>query len=186
MEHEWNRRALKLLQTRYLRWRPSSFATMRSSVRSRLAPPNSDSMFSIVSTESHLVCTTFVQPRVFNRNSISPKRSEKDAVRLHPPLRDSTRNPFPNWAGTKPALIRPTKWRRRFLCLRRRKIFLKGAQVAPLVLPLAVSLGFLCIQLLRRYADNGQLPMNLSSTSVAFPKMAMRVPSIPSGETIRP
>jgi hypothetical protein len=64
------------------------FATMRSSVRSRLAPPNSDSMFSIVSTESHLVCTIFVQPRVFSRNSISPKRSEKDAVRLHPPLRE--------------------------------------------------------------------------------------------------
>src|ERR1700730_4743914 len=59
---------------------------MRSSVRSRLAPPNSDSMFSIVSTESHLVCTIFVQPRVFSRHSISPKRSEKDAVRLHPPL----------------------------------------------------------------------------------------------------
>ena len=34
-EHERNSRALKLLQTRYLRWRPSSFATMRSSVRSR-------------------------------------------------------------------------------------------------------------------------------------------------------
>src|ERR1700676_4227378 len=50
---------------------------MRSSVRSRLAPPNSDSMFSIVSTESHLVCTIFVQPRVFSRNSISPKRSKK-------------------------------------------------------------------------------------------------------------
>jgi hypothetical protein len=99
-----------------------------------------------------------------------------------------TRPAIPSRTGpaTKPALIRPTKWRRRFLCLRRRKNFRKGAQVAPLVLPLAVSLGFLCIQLLRRYADNGQLPMNLSSTSVAFPKMAMRVPSIPSGETIRP
>jgi hypothetical protein len=38
------------------------FATMRSSVRARLAPPNPDSMFSIVSTESHLglynFCTT--------------------------------------------------------------------------------------------------------------------------------
>src|SRR5215467_7437501 len=59
---------------------------MRSSVRSRLAPPNSESRVPTAFTESHLVCTTFVQPRVFSRNSISPKRSEKDAVRLHPPL----------------------------------------------------------------------------------------------------
>src|SRR5207247_9802001 len=51
---------------------------MRSSVRSRLAPPNFGAMFSMVSTEPHLVCTIFVQPRVFSRHSISPKRSEKD------------------------------------------------------------------------------------------------------------
>src|SRR6266496_5756067 len=59
---------------------------MRSSVRARLAPPNFGSMFSMVSTEPHLVCTIFEQPSKLRNRSISPKGSEKDADGLHPPL----------------------------------------------------------------------------------------------------
>ena len=59
---------------------------MRSSVRSRLAPPNSDSIFSITSTESHLDGTNSVQPNFLGRNSISQMRwsglAIKDAVTL--------------------------------------------------------------------------------------------------------
>jgi hypothetical protein len=64
---------------------------MRSSVRARLAPPNSGSMFSMVSTEPHLVCTIFVQPSKLRNRSISPKGSKKDADGLHPPLAKNAR-----------------------------------------------------------------------------------------------
>jgi DNA-binding transcriptional ArsR family regulator len=43
-------------------------------------------MRSIVSKEPHLVCTIFVRPSNLRNRSISPKRSERDADGLDPPL----------------------------------------------------------------------------------------------------